>query len=60
MKRIFILLFPLTLFAEELGFFTAFKMVYNFETAAYQTAIGEWSQPFRTRFGFHIVNVLDK
>lgn len=49
-----------TLFAEELGFFTAFKMVYNFETAAYQTAIGEWSQPFRTRFGFHIVNVLDK
>lgn len=44
-----------TLFAEELGYFTAFKMVYPFENAAYNTPVGEWSEPFRTQFGFHIV-----
>ena len=41
-------------------FFSAFKMVYNFESAAYTTKIGEVSRPFRTRFGFHVVKVLDK
>ena len=35
-------------------------MVYKFETAAFNTDIGDVSQPFRTRFGYHIVNVLDK
>jgi len=49
-----------TLFAEELGYFTAFRMVYNFETAAYNTEVGEWSQPFQTQFGYHIVQVNDK
>lgn len=49
-----------TLFAEELGYFTAFKMVYDFENAAYNTEVGQWSQPFRTQFGFHIVQVKDK
>lgn len=49
-----------TLFAEELGFFTAFKMVYPFENAAYNTAVGEWSQPFRTQFGYHVVFVNNK
>lgn len=47
-------------FAEDLGYFSAFKMVYAFETAAYNTKVGEISMPFRTRFGFHIVNVTDK
>jgi peptidyl-prolyl cis-trans isomerase SurA len=48
-----------TVFAEDLGYFSAFKMVYPFETAAYNTKVGEVSMPFRTRFGFHIVNVTD-
>lgn len=46
-----------TVFAEELGYFTAFKMVYNFETVAYNTPVGEISQPFRTRFGYHVLKV---
>ncbi|WP_372936721.1 peptidylprolyl isomerase [Seonamhaeicola sp.] len=49
-----------TIFGEELGYFSGFKMVYSFETAAYNTPVGEISKPFRTRFGYHIVNVLDK
>ncbi len=49
-----------TLFAEELGFFTAFKMVYPFESAAYNTPVGQWSQPFRTQFGYHVVWVKNK
>ena len=49
-----------TIFAEELGYFSAFKMVYEFENVAFNTAVGDVSQPFRTRFGYHIVNVEDK
>jgi peptidyl-prolyl cis-trans isomerase SurA len=49
-----------TVIAEQLGWFNGFKMVYNFENAAYNTDIGETSVPFKTRFGYHIVNVLDK
>lgn len=49
-----------TIFAEDLGYFSVFKMVYEFENAAYNTKIGEVSKPFRTRFGYHIVNVQDK
>lgn len=44
----------------ELGFFTAFMMVYDFETAAYSTKIGEISNPVRTKYGFHLVKVNDK
>ena len=47
-------------YGESLGYFNAFKMVYSFETVAYNTAINEISMPFRTQFGFHIVKVLDK
>ena len=44
----------------NLGYFSAFSMVYVFENAAYQTAIGEVSMPFRTQFGYHILKVNDK
>lgn len=44
----------------DLGFFTAFQMVYAFEEKAYTTAIGSVSEPFRTRFGYHILKVTDK
>ncbi len=49
-----------TIFAEDLGYFGGFKMVYPFETAAFNTPVGELSMPFRTRFGYHIVKVHDK
>jgi peptidyl-prolyl cis-trans isomerase SurA len=39
----------------DLGWFKAFKMLYNFESAAYQTPLGDVSQPFKTRYGYHIV-----
>lgn len=39
----------------DLGWFKAFKMVYPFENAAYTTKVNEVSQPFRTSFGYHIV-----
>ena len=48
-----------TIFAEDLGYFGAFKMVYPFESAAYNTKVGDLSMPFRTRFGYHIVIVND-
>ncbi len=43
----------------NLGYFTAFNMVYPFETACFNTEVGEISMPFRTRFGFHIVKIND-
>lgn len=49
-----------TLFGEELGYFSGFRMVYPFENAAFNTKAGEISQPFRTRFGYHIVKIYDK
>ena len=44
----------------NLGYFTAMQMVYPFETAAYSTKVGDISQPIRTRFGYHIIKVLDR
>lgn len=41
----------------NLGYFSAFRMVYPFEDAAYTTKVGEISEPFRTRFGYHILKV---
>ncbi|MDN3665518.1 peptidylprolyl isomerase [Algibacter miyuki] len=45
---------------EYLGWFGGFKMVYAFENAAYNTPVGGVSDPFRTRFGYHVLNVIDK
>jgi peptidyl-prolyl cis-trans isomerase SurA len=44
----------------DLGYFTAFSMVYEFESAAYNTPVGEISNIIRTRFGYHILKVVDK
>jgi peptidyl-prolyl cis-trans isomerase SurA len=43
----------------NLGWFSAFRMVYPFESMAYNTKIGGVSQPVRTRFGYHIIKVND-
>ena len=48
------------IFVEDLGYFSAFKMVYDFENAAFNTPLGQTSNPFRTQFGYHVVKVLDK
>lgn len=44
----------------DLGYFTALDMVYQFETAAYNTKPGEISPVVRTKYGYHIVKVYDK
>jgi peptidyl-prolyl cis-trans isomerase SurA len=44
----------------DLGWFSALQMVYPFETAAYNTRVGEVSAPVRTRFGYHIIKVVGK
>ena len=43
----------------DLGYFTAFRMVYAFETGAYKTPKGSISNPIRTRFGYHLIKVDD-
>jgi peptidyl-prolyl cis-trans isomerase SurA len=43
----------------DLGYFSAFRMVYPFESAAFTTPKGQISQPVRTRFGYHIIQVND-
>jgi peptidyl-prolyl cis-trans isomerase SurA len=44
----------------DLGYFTSLQMVYPFENAAYLTKVGEISGIVRTRFGYHILKVVDK
>ncbi|MCB0442759.1 MAG: peptidylprolyl isomerase [Flavobacterium sp.] len=41
----------------DLGYFSAFRMVYPFESAAYETPNGTVSKPVRTRFGYHLIKV---
>ncbi len=44
----------------DLGYFTVFRMVYPFESAAYNTPKGQVSKPVRTRFGYHVIKVTDE
>ncbi len=41
----------------DLGWFTAFSMVYPFETLVYNTPVGKLGGPARTKFGYHLVLV---
>jgi peptidyl-prolyl cis-trans isomerase SurA len=44
----------------DLGWFSTLRMVYPFETAAFNTEVNKISQPVRTRFGYHIIKVVDQ
>ena len=44
----------------RLGFISVFQTVYPFETAAYNTPVGEISPIVRSSFGYHILKVNDK
>ncbi len=44
----------------NLGYFTAFNMIYSFESGAFNTPQGEVSMPVRTQFGYHLIKVTDK
>ena len=44
----------------DLGYFTAFSMIYEFEREAYATKVGSISPIFRTRLGYHIIKVIDR
>lgn len=44
----------------DLGYFSTFDMVYPFETAAYETPVGQVSPIIRTRYGYHLVMPTDK
>lgn len=50
--------------AEEnggrLGYVTAFRTVYPFENAAYNTPAGSVSMPVRSTFGYHLIKVEDR
>ncbi len=42
----------------HIGWISAFRTVYPFETAAYNTPVGTYSKPIRSAFGYHIVKAL--
>lgn len=44
----------------ELGYFTAFDMVYPFESGVYTTEVGNVSMPVRSDFGYHVIKVNSK
>jgi peptidyl-prolyl cis-trans isomerase SurA len=44
----------------HIGYFTIFQMIYPFETMAYNTSTGSYSSPFRSKFGYHILKVLNR
>ncbi len=44
----------------NLGYFTGMQMVYPFEETAFNTPNNNFSNPFKTRFGYHILKVHDK
>jgi len=44
----------------DLGYFTALEMVYAFENAAFHTPVGQVSRPVRSRFGYHLIKVMDR
>lgn len=46
--------------AGDLGYFSSLQMVEQFEDMAFSTPVGQTSEVFRTRFGFHCLHVYDR
>lgn len=44
----------------RLPYITGLSMVYPFEQALYDLKVGEISMPVRTRYGYHLIQMLDK
>jgi len=44
----------------DLGYFTAFDMVYPFEAAVYKAKVNEVTMPVRSDFGYHLIKLTDK
>ncbi len=44
----------------NLGYFSAFNMIYPFENQAYATGVNELSPVFRTEYGYHFLKVFDR
>ncbi len=44
----------------NLGYVSGFVTVLPFEEMVYSTAVGAVSEPFRTRFGYHIIRINDE
>jgi len=44
----------------SLGYFSAFQMIYSFESMAFNTPVGQVSKIFRTVYGYHILLVKDR
>ena len=41
----------------DLGWFSAFMMLYSFEDACYKAEVGDVVGPIRTRYGYHIIKL---
>ena len=44
----------------DLGWFSAFMMLYAFEDACFNANVGDVVGPVRTRYGYHIIKVTGK
>lgn len=44
----------------DLGYYTVFDLLYQFENAAYNTPLNVVSEPVRTDFGYHLIKVTDR
>ena len=43
-----------------MGFFSVLEMIYPFESAAFNTPVGQVSMPVRSQYGYHLVYVQEK
>jgi len=44
----------------DIGWLTAFRTVYEFENAAFNTPVNQVSLPIRTQFGYHLIKVWEQ